>query len=202
MLGWAPGRGTAGTHPYRGYDACRPIQIRVAYAALEQAQRTPLRGRQADASATLSRGTARERSIRVIQLGYGTLRRRAECLAAAVELDQGEHALDLCAAGGELPRHFMRKTRNSKGELRSRCGCDSARAGNPTAVVNDGGAPDGGISVEAVETLVWLAKSKGIDHRRYRIVNRLRSLRDSDHFATLPEDLRERVREVVADAER
>jgi len=54
---------------------------------------------------------------------------------------------------------------------------------------------------EAVQTLVWLAESDGIDRRRYRVVNRLRSVRDSDEFATLPEDLRERVREIVADAE-
>jgi hypothetical protein len=47
-----------------------------------------------------------------------------------------------------------------------------------------------------------LAESAGIDRRRYRIVNRLRSLSDSDEFAALPEDLRERVREIVADAER
>jgi predicted RNase H-like nuclease len=59
-----------------------------------------------------------------------------------------------------------------------------------------------GFSAEAVETLVWLAKSHGVDRRRYRIVSRLRSVRDSDQFADLPEDLRERVREIVADAER
>lgn len=56
------------------------------------------------------------------------------------------------------------------------------------------------VSAEAVETLVWLAESKGVDRRRYRIVNRLRSVRDSDEFATLPEDLRKRVREIVADS--
>jgi len=47
-----------------------------------------------------------------------------------------------------------------------------------------------------------LAESKGVDRRRYRIVNRLRSVRDSDEFATLPEDLRERVREIVTESER
>lgn len=55
---------------------------------------------------------------------------------------------------------------------------------------------------EAVETLVWLLESNGVDRRRYRIVNRLRSVRDSDEFATLPEDLRARVREIVAESER
>jgi predicted RNase H-like nuclease len=63
-------------------------------------------------------------------------------------------------------------------------------------------APERGISADAVETLVWLAESKGVDRRRYRIVNRLRSVRDSDEFATLPEDLRERVREIVTESER
>jgi hypothetical protein len=58
------------------------------------------------------------------------------------------------------------------------------------------------ISAEAVETLVWLAESKAVDRRRYTIVNRLRVVRDSDQFATLPEDLRARVRQVVSDAER
>ncbi|HZT84861.1 MAG TPA: hypothetical protein VE984_05505 [Gaiellaceae bacterium] len=61
---------------------------------------------------------------------------------------------------------------------------------------------DSTISTESVETLVWLAESKAVDRRRYTIVNRLRVVRDSDQLATLPEDLRARVREVVADAER
>jgi hypothetical protein len=69
-------------------------------------------------------------------------------------------------------------------------------------VTEDGQPPTRGFSAEAVETLVWLAQSAAIDRRRYRIVNRLRSLSDSDEFATLPEDLRERVREIVADPER
>jgi len=60
-------------------------------------------------------------------------------------------------------------------------------------------APERRISAEAVETLVWLAESKGVDRRRYTIVNRLRAVRDSDHFGTLPEDLRARVREIVAE---
>ena len=56
-------------------------------------------------------------------------------------------------------------------------------------------------SAEAVETLVWLWDSVGLDRRRYRIANRLRSVGSSDQFASLPEDLRERVREIVAEAE-
>ena len=62
--------------------------------------------------------------------------------------------------------------------------------------------PEPEISTEAVETLLWLAASEGVDRGRYRIVNRLRAVHDSEHFATLPEALRERVREIVADSER
>jgi hypothetical protein len=56
-------------------------------------------------------------------------------------------------------------------------------------------------SAEAVETLLWLL-DRGVDRRRYRMVNRLRSVRDSDEFVTLPQDLRERVRQIVAESER
>jgi hypothetical protein len=58
-----------------------------------------------------------------------------------------------------------------------------------------------GVTAE-VETLVWLAESKGIDRRRYRVVNRLRSVRDSEQYWDLPDYLRKRVREIVADSER
>ena len=54
-------------------------------------------------------------------------------------------------------------------------------------------------SVEAVGTLVAFLDTSGFDRRRDRIVNRLRALRDSDEFANLPEDLRDRVRQIVAD---
>src|SRR3954447_23446584 len=37
---------------------------------------------------------------------------------------------------------------------------------------------------------------------RLRVVNRLRQLQHTDDFASLPEDLRERIREIIADAER
>jgi len=47
-----------------------------------------------------------------------------------------------------------------------------------------------------------LAESKGIDRRRYRVVNRLRSVRDSERYWDLPDYLRKRVREIVADSER
>jgi hypothetical protein len=63
-------------------------------------------------------------------------------------------------------------------------------------------APQRQLSVDEVETLVWLLGNDGLDNRRYRVVNRLRSVRDSDGFASLPEDLRMRVREIVAETER
>ena len=62
-------------------------------------------------------------------------------------------------------------------------------------------APERKISAEAVETLVWLLETPGVDRRRYRLVNRLRTVRDSEEFATLPGDLRERVRQIVAESE-
>lgn len=69
--------------------------------------------------------------------------------------------------------------------------------------MNEGdSAPESGVTAEAVETLVWLAESKGIDRRRHRIVDRLRSVHDSEGFAALPEDLRARVREVIAESAR
>jgi len=61
------------------------------------------------------------------------------------------------------------------------------------------GIPDGSAAAEAVGTLIWLVDTNGVDRRRYAIVNRLRAIRDSAEFATLPEDLRERVREIVAE---
>lgn len=51
---------------------------------------------------------------------------------------------------------------------------------------------------EAVETLVWLLDADSVDRRRYAIVNRLRTVRDSEQFETLPEALRQRVREILA----
>jgi hypothetical protein len=58
------------------------------------------------------------------------------------------------------------------------------------------------ISPEGVGALVAFLDTNGFDRRRFTIVNRLRKLRDSDQFATLPEDLRERVQEIVAETTR
>ncbi|HXH97529.1 MAG TPA: hypothetical protein VNH40_10000 [Gaiellaceae bacterium] len=60
----------------------------------------------------------------------------------------------------------------------------------------------GPLSAEAVGTLVAFYDLNGFERRRYTIVRRLRALRDSDQFAMLPQDLRERIREIVAAAER
>jgi hypothetical protein len=54
------------------------------------------------------------------------------------------------------------------------------------------------LSAEAVETLVWLASSDAVDRRAYTIMNRLRGVRDSEDFGTLPEALRNRVQEILA----
>jgi hypothetical protein len=72
-------------------------------------------------------------------------------------------------------------------------------------IVNDavrGSKADEPIPAETIGALVWLLTTDGLDRRRDRAVNRLRTVRDSDQFATLPEDLRERVREILAKAER
>jgi hypothetical protein len=62
-----------------------------------------------------------------------------------------------------------------------------------------GGRPT---SAEQAATLVWFLDTRAVDSRRYTVVNRLRRLHDSDEFATLPEDLRERIREIIADTAR
>jgi hypothetical protein len=58
------------------------------------------------------------------------------------------------------------------------------------------------ISAGAVGALVAFLDTSGFDRRRFKAVNRLRALRDSEQFETLPEDLRQRVREIVADTDR
>ena len=61
---------------------------------------------------------------------------------------------------------------------------------------------EGSTSAETAGTLVWLLDNQPVDRRRYAIVNRLRRLHDSDEFAALPEALRERVRELIDEADR
>ena len=55
------------------------------------------------------------------------------------------------------------------------------------------------ISTEAVGALVAFLETDGLDRRRYSAAVRLRTIRDSDQFSALPEDLRERIREILAD---
>ena len=64
-----------------------------------------------------------------------------------------------------------------------------------------GGAADRPSAAEGAATLVWFLETGAVDSRRYVMVNRLRRLRDGDEFATLPEDLRARIRAVIAEAE-
>ena len=55
---------------------------------------------------------------------------------------------------------------------------------------------------EGVGMLIALLDTGALDRRRPTVVNRLRQLQHTDDFASLPEDLRERIREITAEAER
>jgi hypothetical protein len=59
----------------------------------------------------------------------------------------------------------------------------------------------GPVSPEAVGTLIWLLDSDSVDRRRFSILNRLRTVRDSDEFQSLPDALREKVRQLVDESE-
>jgi hypothetical protein len=58
------------------------------------------------------------------------------------------------------------------------------------------------VSPEGVATLIAFLDTGAFDRRRYTILSRLRALHDSDQFAALPDDLRQRIREIVADTSR
>lgn len=60
--------------------------------------------------------------------------------------------------------------------------------------------PERPTSAETAAMLVWFLESGGVDRRSYTILNRLRRLHDSEQFATLPQDLRERIREILAES--
>jgi hypothetical protein len=60
--------------------------------------------------------------------------------------------------------------------------------------------PDRPFLAEGVGMLIALMDRGTLG--RQRVVNSLRRLRDSDDFASLPEDLRERIREIIDDSER
>jgi hypothetical protein len=83
-----------------------------------------------------------------------------------------------------------------------RASCDRHRF---NGVVSEGEQGEGAgrpFLAEGVGMVIALLDKGAFDHRRYTIVNRLRRLHDSDDFASLPEDLRERIREIIADSAR
>lgn len=57
------------------------------------------------------------------------------------------------------------------------------------------------VSSETVGTLIWLLDTNNLDRRRYTVLNRLREVRESAEFETLPDALRQKVREVLDDAD-
>jgi hypothetical protein len=63
-----------------------------------------------------------------------------------------------------------------------------------------GETPDRLFFAEGVGMLIALLEAGTLG--RPRVVNRLRRLQETDEFASLPEDLRERIRDIIADAER
>jgi hypothetical protein len=63
------------------------------------------------------------------------------------------------------------------------------------------GRPERPVSTEAVGTLIWLLDSESVDRRRYTILSRLKALRDSDQFQSLPDALRQKVREIIAESD-
>jgi hypothetical protein len=64
------------------------------------------------------------------------------------------------------------------------------------------GRQDKPMSAEVVGTLIWLLDTHNLDRRRFSVVNRLRAVRESDQFEELPDVLRQKVRELLDDAER
>lgn len=63
-----------------------------------------------------------------------------------------------------------------------------------------GEAPDRMFFAEGVGMVIALLDAGTLD--RQRVANRLRRLQDTDDFTSLPEDLRTRIQEIIADAER
>ena len=60
--------------------------------------------------------------------------------------------------------------------------------------------PDRLMFAEGVGMLIALLDAGTLS--RPRVVNRLSQLQHTDDFASLPEDLREKIREIIAEAER
>lgn len=59
----------------------------------------------------------------------------------------------------------------------------------------------GPVSPEAVGTLIWLLDSDSVDRRRFSILNRLMTVRDSDEFQSLPDALREKGAQIVDESD-
>jgi len=57
------------------------------------------------------------------------------------------------------------------------------------------------VSAEAAGSLIAFLENGAIRSRRHVVMSRLRSLRDSEEFPSLPDDLQQKIRDVV-DAER
>ena len=57
------------------------------------------------------------------------------------------------------------------------------------------------VSAEAAGSLIRFLETGALRSRRHIAVSRLRSLRDSEEFPSLPDDLQQKIRDVV-DAER
>jgi hypothetical protein len=57
------------------------------------------------------------------------------------------------------------------------------------------------VSPEAAGALIRFLESGALQSRRHTVLWRLRNLRDSEDFPSLPEDLQQKIREVVAESE-
>jgi len=57
------------------------------------------------------------------------------------------------------------------------------------------------VSAEAAGSLIAFLETGALRSRRRVVISRLRSLRDSEEFPSLPDDLQQKIRDVV-DAER
>ena len=57
------------------------------------------------------------------------------------------------------------------------------------------------VSAEAAGSLIAFLETGALRSRRHVVMSRLRSLRDSEEFPSLPDDLQQKIRDVI-DAER
>ncbi len=57
------------------------------------------------------------------------------------------------------------------------------------------------VSPEAAGSLIAFLETGALRSRRHLVLSRLRSLRDSEEFPSLPEDLQQKIRDVVAENE-